>query len=120
MNMSETEGRFRGGRRGARTRTRMNGGCANGGIVAILVTVIRLADAQGGVALDDGVRVWATRDNGVDGGGGDEGEVEEGEQEKVTSVDRHRGINEWKDRSATGESTRKSRVLNRQRATWNP
>jgi len=39
----------------------------------------------------------ATRGEGVDGGGGDEGEVEEGDQERVTSVDRHSGwVNEWK------------------------
>ena len=50
-------------------------------VVATLVAVISLADAQRGVALDDSVRVWATRDRVDDGDGGGEGEVEEGEQE---------------------------------------
>jgi hypothetical protein len=57
----------------------------DGDIVAVRVTVIGLADAQGGVALDDGVR---TRE----GSGSDEGDVEKGEQKKVTSVDRHSGL----------------------------
>ena len=80
-----------------RLRGRSRGGSADGPIVAILVAVICLADAQRGVALEDGVRVGATRDR-VDGCGSDEGEVKEGEQEKVTSVDRHRhnDKNEWK------------------------
>jgi hypothetical protein len=71
-------------------------------IVAILVAVIGLADAQRSVALDDGVRVGAAR---VDGGGGDEGEVKEGEQENITSVDRHRHNDKksGRDRDATGE-----------------
>ena len=51
-------------------------------IVAARVTMIGLADAQGGVALDDGVRTRV-------GSGSDEREVEKGEQKKVTSVDRH-------------------------------
>jgi hypothetical protein len=82
MDMSDMDGRLRGR------------GSADGAIVASLVAVIGLADAQRGVTLDDSVCVGATRDR-VDGGGSDEGEVEEGEQEKVTSVDRHRH-NEWK------------------------
>jgi len=64
----------------------MDVGFADGAIVAVLVAVIGLADAPGGISRDDGVRFRATR---VDGGGSDEGEVEEGEQEKVTSVERH-------------------------------
>jgi hypothetical protein len=93
MDMSEMDGRLRGKRRG---------GTADGSIVASLVAMIALADAQRGVALDDSVRVGATRDR-VDGCGSDEGEMEEGEQEKVTSVDRqrHNNKNEWKVRRAT-------------------
>jgi len=64
----------------------MDVGFADGAIVAVLVAVIGLADAPGGISRDDGVRFRAAR---VDGGGSDEGEVEEGEQEKVTSVERH-------------------------------
>jgi hypothetical protein len=66
MDMSEMDARVRG---------RRSGGSA---MVAVLVAVIGLADAQRGVALDDSVCVGAAR---VDGGGSDEGEVEEGEQE---------------------------------------
>jgi len=51
-------------------------------IVAIRVAVIRLVDAQGGVALDDGVGIRERS-------GGYEGEMEKGEQKKVTSGDRH-------------------------------
>ena len=80
MEVSDTDGRLRGRRRDARLRTGMDGGSSDGVIVASLVTVIGLADAQRSVALDDSVRVGATRDR-VDGCGGDEGEVEEGEQE---------------------------------------
>lgn len=71
-------------------------------IVAILVAVVGLADAQRGVALDDGVSVGAAR---VDGGGSDEREVKEGEQEEVTSVDRrrHNDKKSGRDRDATGE-----------------
>lgn len=79
MDMSDMDSRLRG---------RSRRGSADESIVASLVAVIGLADAQRGVALDDSVRVGATRDR-VDGCGSDEGEVEEGEQEKVTSVDRY-------------------------------
>jgi hypothetical protein len=53
--------------------------------------VIGFADAQGGVALEHGVRIRAraSRDGVDDGSGGDEGEMKKGEQKKVTSVDRH-------------------------------
>lgn len=58
----------------------MDGGCADGAVVATLVAVIGLTDAQRSVARDDSVSVGVTRDR-VDGRGSDEGEVEEGEQE---------------------------------------
>jgi hypothetical protein len=80
MDMSDADGRLRGRRRDARLSTGMDRGSADGAIVASLVAMIGLADAERGVALDDSVRVGATRDR-VDWGGGDEGEVEEGEQE---------------------------------------
>ena len=85
MDMSEVDGRLRGP-----------------AVVAILVAVIGLVEAQRSVALDDGVRLGAAR---VDGGGGDEGEVKEGEQEEVTSVDRRRHDDKksGRDRDATGE-----------------
>ena len=79
MGMSDMDDRLR-VRRNARLRTGMDGGSADVAIVARLVAVIALAEAQRGVALDDSVGVRATRDR-VDGGGSDEGEVEEGEQE---------------------------------------
>lgn len=81
MGVSEMDGRLGGRRRDPRLRTGMDGGSADVAVVATLVAVISLADAQRGVALDDSVRVWATRDRVDDGDGGGEGEVEEGEQE---------------------------------------
>ena len=106
MGMSDDRG-CRGGKRGGGARTGF-------------VSMIGLADAEGGIALEDGVRVGGARDV-VGGSGSDEGEMEKGEQKKVTSVDRHgEDAKEWKGRSATGECRRKSRVLYRQRAGWNP
>lgn len=104
--MSDMDNRLR---RGALPRT---------DIMATLVAVIGFVDAQRGVTRDDGVCVGATRDS-VDGYGGDEREVEEGEQEEVTSVDRH------SDKGVEGIAERlermngKSRVFYTQRVTWN-
>ena len=105
MGMSDDRG-CRGGKRGAGARTGF-------------VSVIGLAEAEGGTALEDGVRVGGARDI-VDRSSSDEGEMEKGEQKKVTSVDRHgEDANEWKGRSATGECRTKWRVLYRPRAGWN-
>jgi hypothetical protein len=92
-------------------------GVRTGNVIAVRVTVIGLADAQGGVALEDGVRVGSPRDR-VEGSGSHEGEVEKGEQKKVTSVDRH-------SEGVEGTATRLGNVqgewgaLYRQRAGWN-
>lgn len=107
MDMSDMDSRLR---RGALPRT---------GIMATLVAVIGLVDAKRVVARDDGVCVGATRDR-VDGYGDNEGEVEESEQEEVTSVDRHsdkgvEGIAERLERM-NGKST----VFYTQRTAWNP
>ena len=80
-------------------------GVRTGNIIAIRVAVIGLADAPGGVALDDGVRVGSPRDR-VEGSSSNEGEVEKSEQKKVTSVDRH-SERSGRDRDATGECPRK-------------
>jgi hypothetical protein len=59
----------RGVKRSARVRT--------SNIIAIRVAVIGLADAPGGVALEDGVRVGSARDR-VERSGSNEGEMEKG------------------------------------------
>ena len=91
-------------------------GVRTGIIMAIRVAMIGLADAQGGVALEDGVRVGSPRDR-VYGSGSNEGEVEKGEQKKVTSVDRH--SKEWKGAARLGNVQGKWGALYRQRAGWN-
>jgi len=63
-------------------------------ILTILVAVIPISDTQGGGVLDDGV-VTGSLEEAVGihainrNGGNDGGEVEEGEQENETSVNRH-------------------------------
>jgi len=64
-------------------------------ILTILVAVIPISDTQGGGVLEDGVVTGLSLEEtaGIHAinrsGGNDGGEVEKGEQEKETSVDRH-------------------------------
>ena len=132
VDMSDVNRRVWGGKRGTRARMGMIWGSANGGILAVLVAVISISDAQGGSVLEDGVGIGHSLEvtrgiHAIDGGGGDEGgEVEECEQKKETSVDRHnvRGVIQTsgrddavrRGRTGLGERVVEERApLNRQR-----
>jgi len=64
-------------------------------ILAVLVAVIPVCEAQGGAALEDGVVTGSSLEktggiHTINRSGGNEGsKLEEGEQKKKTSVDRH-------------------------------